>query len=258
MHFYHCNLALKLACLIASFTSLTESSKLLKTSTQDWTPRMDQLRTTLFTLVISLFICSPLHAESKLSNTGELVDATNVSASNGEADYGSLAITICAFYDSARYLVKSVKHLIMTFMKEKVGIKNPTPADALKFLNLHKNELTCEGKHIINYAFERGKYNEIIDDLFNDEDGIYTDEIHLDFNAITNTKNPETGIVEPMTVLDYIDKVALRARLMAGATNSHREITELRELLVEDFGAVSFTELPLKERQDFEAVKQSK
>ncbi len=173
-------------------------------------------------------------------------------------DYELLSARICAAYNTSGPLVKSVKLLIMTFMKDEVLIENPTPADALKFLNLHKNELTCQGKHIINYAFERGKYNEIVDDLFNDDDGIYTEDVHLDFNAITNTKNPETGLVEPMTVLDYIDKVALRARLMTGATSSHREITELRELLVEDFGAVSFTELPIKERQDFEAVKQFK
>lgn len=176
-------------------------------------------------------------------------------------DYKKLAAGICYFYNSSETLVRSVKHLIMKFMKEEVGIKNPTPADALKYLNLHKNELTCQGKHIINYAFERGKYNEIIDDLFNDDDGIYTEDVHLDFNAITNTKNPETGLVEPMTVLDYIDKVALKVDSISGSdpnSSSKREINELRELLVEDFGALSFTELPIKERQDFEAVKQFK
>ncbi len=176
-------------------------------------------------------------------------------------DYGLLASRICSFYSSASSLVKSVKHLIMTFMKNEVLIENPTPADALKFLNLHKNELTCQGKHIINYAFERGKYNEIVDDLFNDDDGIYTEEVHLDFNAITKTKNLLTGVVEPMTVLDYIDNVALVDIAISGHgpdSPARREITELRELLVEDFGAVSFTELPLKERQDFEAVNQFK
>ena len=164
-------------------------------------------------------------------------------------NYSSLGETICTLYSRSRNLTVSVRKTIYKFIIKHEGISNPSPADVIRLLNQHKNELTCGGEHIVNYAFKHGKYNEIVDELFAGD--LYTEDVKFDFNAITYAKNVDTGKVEPMTVLDFIEKVALKKRSISGAPSDKREITELKELLIEVFGAKRFADLAVEERQAF-------
>jgi hypothetical protein len=179
----------------------------------------------------------------------------NAESKSVEADYELLATRICALYSRSRNLTASIEKSIYNFIKEEEKITNPTPVDVLRLLNQHKHELTCNGKHIVNRAFERGKYNEIVDELFAGE--LYTEEVKFDFNAISYAKNVDTGKVEPMTVLDYIETVALKTYSISGSkTSSGRsEITGLKELLIEEFGAKRFSDLSKEDVAEWEAFK---
>ncbi len=158
-----------------------------------------------------------------------------------EPDYRELAKSLCALYDASRTLVDSSKLSIMKFISKHENVANPTIEDMIYHLNLHKHEMICYNINYLSYAFERGAYNQIILDLFANQ--LYSDDILLDFNSITMTKNPETNREEPMTVLDYIDKVALKTSSIAGDNTTKREIKEIRRMLIEDFGAKPFSEL---------------
>lgn len=228
--------------------------------------RLTVSHTMKYLLIIAVLVSAPIYARSAPSHEGddcikcaavlvgnpaqasELDSIRQIASMSSSPDYKHLGATICILYSSSRNLTKSVKDTIYKFVKEEEGIADPSPADVLRLLNQHKNELTCDGKHIVNRAFERGKYNEIVDELFAGE--LYTEDVKFDFNAITYTKNPETGEVEPMTVLDYIEKVALKKPVLADSSKS--EITGLKELLIEEFGAKRFSDLPIEERQAFE------
>jgi hypothetical protein len=166
-------------------------------------------------------------------------------------DYGTLGSLICAHYSRSRNLLASVKRTIFNFIENVEGVSNPSPTDALRFLNQHKHELTCSGLHIVNHAFARGKYNEIVDKLFAGE--LYTEEVKFDFNAISYAKNVETGKVEPMTVLDYIETVALIEFAVSNSRKS--EITDLKEMLIELFGAKRFRDLSTEDVAEWEAFK---
>jgi hypothetical protein len=166
-------------------------------------------------------------------------------------NYSSLGETICTLYSSSRNLTSSVRKTIYIFITKYEGISDPTPTEALLLLNKHKHELTCSGEHIVNHAFARGKYNEIVDELFAGE--LYTEEVKFDFNAITYAKNVETGKVEPMTVLDYIETVALKKPVLAKSSES--EITGLKELLIEEFEAKRFSDLSTEDVAEWEAFK---
>jgi hypothetical protein len=159
--------------------------------------------------------------------------------------YENLANRLCTLYDRSRDLTIHSKMAVMNFIHEKEGISNPATSDAIKFLNTHKHEMTCDDKHYLNFAFERCKYNQIIYDLC--YDALYDEKAKLDFNAITIVKNPETKQEEPMTVLDYIDNVALRSIGISGDPTSKLEIKEIRALLIEEFGAKHFSDLSPEE-----------
>ncbi len=158
-----------------------------------------------------------------------------------EPDYSVLANSLCSLYDGSRVLVEASKDTIYKFISKHENVANPTIEDMIYHLNLHKHEMTCSGTNYLSYAFERRAYNFIILDLFANQ--LYSDDILLDFNSITMTKNPETNREEPMTVLDYIDKVALKTYTIAGDNTTQREIKEIRQMLVEYYGAKHFSEL---------------
>jgi hypothetical protein len=166
-------------------------------------------------------------------------------------EYTQLGATICALYSRSRNLTVSVEIAIYNFIKEEEGVSDPSPIDVLRLLNQHKHELTCNGKHIVNRAFERGKYNEIVDELFAGE--LYTEEVKFDFNAITYAKNVETGKDEAMTVLDYIEKVALIEFAVSNSRKS--EITDLKRMLINQFGAKRFSDLSTEDVAEWEAFK---
>lgn len=182
-------------------------------------------------MLLAFLSHSPVYAQTN-SKTDSL---------HNEPDYGLLGSRICFLYVSARNLTGMVKKAIYDFIKEEENIANPSPADILRLLNKHKNDLTCAGKNAISTSFEHGKYNEILLDLFTGD--LYTEDVKFDFNAITYTKNPTTGVVEPMTILDYIEKVALKERSMSGSSESKAEINGIKDLLIEEFSAKRFNEL---------------
>lgn len=182
------------------------------------------------------------------AEASELDSIRQIASMGKKPDYTLLGARICALYSSARNLTGMVKKAIKIFIQDEEGLSDPTPADILRLLNTHKNELTCNGIHIVNRAFERGKYNEIVDELFAGD--LYTEEVKFDFNAITYTKNPATDVVEPMTVLDFIEKVALKKPVLAKSSQS--EITDLKKMLINHFKAKRFVDLPIEERQAFE------
>ncbi|KZZ45329.1 hypothetical protein A3758_16730 [Oleiphilus sp. HI0118] len=171
-----------------------------------------------------------------------------------EVTYETLAVRLCSLYlsSSPNNLVEASKRATTYFIKQnEKRDAEPTIEDAIRLLNQHKHEMTCDGgKHYLNFAIERGYYNEIIDDLFFNE--LYTEDVKLDFNAITMTLNPTTGLEEPMTVLDYIDKVALYKAL---SNTRKRELNEIRELILEEFNAKLFSELSPEELAEWEAFK---
>tara|TARA_R110001592_G_scaffold7032_3_gene39523 strand:- start:67668 stop:68297 length:630 start_codon:yes stop_codon:yes gene_type:complete len=193
--------------------------------------------------LISSLLYLPLQA--KASEVADTVGA--------KPKYTLLGARVCSMYSSSRNLLGSTKKVIYDFIEDVEGVSNPTPADVIRLLNQHKHELTCSGLHIVNHAFARGKYNEIVDELFAGE--LYTEEVKFDFNAISYAKNVDTGKVEPMTVLDYIETVALKTRSISGSPSDQSEITGLKELLIEEFGAKRFRDLSKEDVAEWEAFK---
>lgn len=149
-----------------------------------------------------------------------------------------------------------VKMEIKNFIEDALGIKNPSKEAMISTLNKHKHDLTCVGKHFMSEAIDRGLYNEIFYFLFFDESDLYSEEHKLDFNAVTKTYNPVTEQYEYMTVLDYIEQVALNSRQTPGST---RELKEMREAIIDLFDAKRYTELtaPDLEGTDFPVYAQS-
>jgi hypothetical protein len=192
-------------------------------------------------ILLSLLVSLPTQAQASDQDTGPA--------------YTLLGARVCSLYSRSRNLTVSVNRTIVKFIKEEEGVSDPSPIDVLRLLNKHKHELTCGGEHIVNHAFARGKYNEIVDELFAGE--LYTEEVKFDFNAISYAKNVDTGKVEPMTVLDYIETVALKTYSISGSkTSSGRsEITGLKELLIEEFGAKRFSDLSKEDVAEWEAFK---
>lgn len=174
---------------------------------------------------------------------------------NQEKTYGDLASRLCKLYSISGGIVEDSKDAIFIFIKSvEEGYPTPSNKEVIKLLNANKHSMICEnGKNFINFAIEKGYYNEIIVALFGEE--LYTDEVLLDFNAITVVYNPETKTKEPMTVLDYIGKVALKDPAISGSEGSKREIKEIRELLIEEFGAKPFSELSAAQLSEWKAYK---
>ena len=145
-----------------------------------------------------------------------------------------------------------VKMEIKNFIEDALGINNPSKEAIISTLNKHKHDLTCEGKHFMSQAIKRGLYNQIFYDLFfNDQVGLHSEEHKLDFNAVTKTYNPVTEQYEYMTVLDYIEQVALNSRQTPGST---RELKEMREAIIHVFGAKRYSELSPEEQAEGLAV----
>lgn len=205
-----------------------------------------------YLVLFFILIFAPISSQANPPKAEGLGSTPKIASATAVVDYRILGSRICGLYVISRNLTGSVKTAIYDFIKEEEKIANPSPADVLRLLNKHKNELTCAGKNAIAKSFEYGKYNEILLDLFTGE--LFTEEVRFDFNAITYTKNPTTGIVEPMTTLDFIEKVALKERSMSGSPETHGEINDIKGLLIKEFSAKRFEELPLKERQEFERM----
>ena len=152
---------------------------------------------------------------------------------------------ICSMY-LAGNITASVERVIKSFMIEEMGIENPPTERIVNVLNRHNADITCDnGKHFTHYAFELGKYNEIVGKLLITRFRV-SEDIHYDFNSPIMTYNPETKQEEPMTMVDYIDKVALKTFNISGGENSSgtKHINRIRKMITKRFGAVRFEDLP--------------
>jgi len=177
--------------------------------------------------------------------------AETSSSMKPDADFRSLGSRICFAYLSKGDKAHMVKMEIKNFIEDALGINNPSKEAIISTLNKHKHDLTCVGKHFMSEAIDRGLYNEIFYFLFFDESDLYSEEHKLDFNAVTKTYNPVTEQYEYMTVLDYIEQVALNSRQTPGST---RELKEMREDIIDLFGAKRYSELSPEEQAEGLAV----
>jgi hypothetical protein len=80
------------------------------------------------------------------------------------------------------------------------------------------------------------------------------DETNYDFNAVTMTYNPHSKEYERMTVLDFIEKIALNDTAMSGDRGSKewRHLYNFKEGLIKEAGAKRFKEFNTAERADYE------
>lgn len=194
------------------------------------------------------FHCGADITSTKPGGDGELQALRSIAnALSPEVDFGILAERICYMYLKPGDKAAKVKHTIVDFLEDNLNIKDPSKKEIISVLNKHKNELTCDDKHFMSYAIKRGLYNEIFYFLFFDENDLYSEEYKLDFNAITKTYNPKTKEYELMTVLDYIEKVALVEK---EAKSTRRELNEMKEDIIDLFGAKRYEELSKKEKAE--------
>jgi len=131
---------------------------------------------------------------------------------SGLNEYKALGRSLCNKYNTENGIIVQMKETIKTTIERVEGNTNPNPTDKeiITFLNAHKNKLTCWGKHYLAKAFDEGVYMTVYKKLFKKE--LYKKgEYQIDYNSITLTYNPETGQEEFMTILDYIEKVALKS-----------------------------------------------
>ena len=160
-------------------------------------------------------------------------------------DFVDLGSRICNMYLSDN-ITGSTERVIKNFMIEEMAIENPTTERIVNVLNEHNADITCNsGKHFTHHAFELGKYNEIVRALLIKKFRV-SEDIHYDFNSPIMTYNPETKQEEPMTMVDYIDKVALKTFNISGGENSSgtKHINRIRKMITKRFGAVRFEDLP--------------
>lgn len=126
--------------------------------------------------------------------------------------------------------------------------KTPSPEQTeelrkvVEMMNQNAGEIKCGGKHFIHYAFEMGKYQEVVSKLLFRVLADKDKGIHYDFNAVTMTDDPTTDELKlvPMTVLDYIDKVAMNTSSISGSETATIRINAIRKTMVKHFGALSY------------------
>ena len=137
-------------------------------------------------------------------------------------------------------------------MKETIGISNPSGAQMLKFLNSHRNIMTCKDKNNVEksymkYAFDSHSYSALFEDLFF-SDLIPDDEsVLINVNAISLTGPDNT----PETVLDYILRISSDG---SHVKEFNKEVKSLANSFIEDLGAQHFDDLPAAEKASFWAL----
>lgn len=154
-----------------------------------------------------------------------------------------LGSSICLLYSSSGQIAKDAKKSIYKYMAKYTPIKNPTTEDMIKYLNLHSKDMHCGGsekKHYMKYAIDKGVTQVVFFELFTGTlftDELYEKGIHIEFNAITFTKDGT-----PETVLDYINKY-LQKPIVKKTKAMRLRMEELRDLLADELGAKTFDQL---------------
>ena len=133
------------------------------------------------------------------------------------------------------------KVAITNYMKKLNGISNPSGAQMLKFLNSHRNIMTCKDKNKVEksymkYAFDSHAYSALFVELFFN-DLIPDDEsVLINVNAISLTGPDNT----PETVLDYILRISSDG---SNVKAFNKQVISLANSFIEDLGAKTFTQL---------------
>ena len=182
------------------------------------------------------------------ANTTESANAQGEELAKYDDKYKieGLSINICSIIaDQGNQIAPKVNIAIEEYLKKHEGIKNPTKAQKIKFLNRNKDIMTCDGKHehYMKHALDKGKYREVFTGLFGDL-GVTKDGLHVDVNAVTLHADVRSAVkqdAEPETVLDYVDFII--------ATNKYgeaysKELKRFRRSLTKYYGAKKFSELP--------------
>lgn len=187
--------------------------------------------------------------EPKLSGkptSGELEDLQKIAKYDNSQKMRLLARKICTIYTlSGVNIARDTKNAIKKYMSREEGIKNPTGAQMLRFLNKNRHKMTCKDngveKNYMMYAFDRGAHGNLFDGFFIDELIPEDLSVLVDVNAVSCTEVNE----KPETVLDYMDKLIANKRNTKGFIE---EVKSLKELFVEDLGAKNFRDLPSSEQ----------
>jgi hypothetical protein len=117
--------------------------------------------------------------------------------------------------------------------------------------NANKNKMKCRGLHFVTYLMSQRLGSVVFDDFINDAIFDENEQVFFDFNVVTDIYNPVTKTPEPMTVLDFIEKVAFHTPSIVGSDISRRYYEMVREGLIEGYGAKRLVELPEAEREPY-------
>lgn len=169
-------------------------------------------------------------------------DLINLKGRELATNIPGLARSICFLYEaSGSKMVDEIKSTVIKYMDIIEGIKRPTNAQILQFLNDNKHAMTC-GKDNRNYmmvAFDNGHaHKKLIEDLFLDVFYDESEQVFIDINAISNS-GPNG---QPETVLDYM----YRRVGTAASQGFKKEIEDLIDAFEEEtvLGAKRCPDLP--------------
>ena len=156
-------------------------------------------------------------------------------------NFDALGNNICNEYNDDNIPV-ATRVAVYDHAKKFYKKKNNDLENIVNMMNQNAGEIKCEGKHFIHYAFEKGKYQEVVSKLLFRVLADKDKGIHYDFNAVTMTDDPTTEEYKfvPMTVLDYIDKVAMNTPSISKSEGSQVRINAIRRTMVKHFGALSY------------------
>lgn len=193
------------------------------------------------TAILSLiFTQSPVYAESGGATSADIPNYY----------YERLAGGLCSRVFSGTIDNQSVKaglkSKLYRFMKKYNISNNPTPGQAIQMMNAHKHEMKCNHKNFVIYLMDAG-FGELIFEFLNDD--MYDEEHFFDFNSITWLTNKKTGVFEPMTVVDFIEHVALVEPRISGTRNMQRIYREIKEAIITEYEGKRFSELPKAEQE---------
>lgn len=148
--------------------------------------------------------------------------------------YERLALSICGQFATSNNLSASTKQTILNYIKKYEGHKGePTEDEVIAFLNKNKQSMKCidgsSSMNYVHYAFKKGKHNNFVEYVLLGH--FYSENEPYDFfNAVSKFLNPESGRVEPMTVLDYLEKVLIP--YSGYSSGAIREITEIKDIFL--------------------------
>lgn len=199
--------------------------------------------------LMKIVMASLLLGAFSASTFAQSEEASTAGSSRFENGFLGLTVNLCTnFSTSGSTFAEDSKRQITDFMKtipqEKGGSATPTVPEIIAFLNRYKHHIVCGEKNTnyMHYAFMKGAKNKFFTNFLNGV--LYHDDHMVDVNTISYSE--KTG--EPLTVIDYMSEM-LEASDMR---RSHRkEIEEMRDMFIEEMGALSYSELSESEKQEF-------